>query len=323
MGLKLSVIVPIYNVEQYMVKCIDSLLQQDLTSEEYEIILVDDGSPDRCGEMCEEYATMHSNVKVIHRENGGLSAARNTGIDAAQGKFIQFADSDDYLEPNVLAGLVGKMESDKLDVLRFNYQNVNEKHEIFEPNKTSKPFVDYRDEPCDGLTFLTEHLGFGCYVWQFMIRRELLEGCTFLEGIYFEDTEWTPRLLEKAKRVTSTDMMVYNYLMRQGSITQSVDEKKKRKVLEDKLLLIDSLIEQTGRVSDKRWFEGMIAQTVLSILGYVCENYYHENAAVCSSLKSKRVFPLSYYHSTKAAKRKIWIANISPKLLCWLLGKRL
>lgn len=323
MGLKLSVIVPIYKVEKYLAKCVDSLLKQDLSPEEYEIILVDDGSPDRCGEICDEYASHFANIKVVHRENGGLSAARNSGIDVAQGQYVQFVDSDDYLEQNVLKSLVTKMETDNLDILRFNYQNVNERYEVFDPNKDGKRYVDYRDEVCDGLFFLTNRLGPGCYAWQFIIKCELLDGCRFKEGIYFEDTEWTPRLLEKAKRVTSTDMMVYNYLMRQGSITQSVDEKKKRKVLEDKLLLIDSLIEQTGRVSDKRWFEGMIAQTVLSILGYVCENYYHENAAVCSSLKSKRVFPLSYYHSTKAAKRKIWIANISPKLLCWLLGKRL
>ncbi len=323
MELKLSVIVPIYNVEQYLVKCIDGLLQQELTPEEYEIILVDDGSPDRCGEMCEEYATLHSNVKVIHRNNGGLSAARNSGIGLAQGEYVQFVDPDDYLEPNVLKTLVKKMDDDGLDVLRYNYRNVNELYEVFEPNKVSKPFVDFNDSVCDGITFLTERLGFGCYVCQFIIRRKLLDNCHFKEGIYFEDTEWTPRMLIKAQKVTSIDMLVYNYLMRKGSITQSVDEKKKRKVLEDKLLLIDSLKEQMGRVSDKRWFEGMIAQTVLSILGYVCENYYHESVFVCNTLKSKRIFPLSSYHSTKAAKRKIWIANISPNLLCWLLGKRL
>ena len=110
MELKLSVIVPIYNVENYLHKCIDSLLQQDLSADEYEIILVDDGSPDRCGEICDEYATKHSNVQVIHRENGGLGAARNSGIDVAQGIFVQFVDSDDYLEPMVLGTLVRKME---------------------------------------------------------------------------------------------------------------------------------------------------------------------------------------------------------------------
>ena len=213
MGLKLSIVVPIYKVEQYLHKCIDSLLDQDLPPDEYEIVLVDDGSPDKCAEICEEYAARFAHVKVIHRENGGLSAARNSGMAIAQGRYIQFVDSDDYLEPNVLKTLVDNMIADRLDVLRFNYQNVNENYEIFEPNKTNKPFVDYLDKPCDGLDFLSERLGFGCYVWQFMIRRELLEGCMFQEGIYFEDTEWTPRLLLKAKKVNSTDMMTYNYLI--------------------------------------------------------------------------------------------------------------
>lgn len=322
MGLKLSIIVPIYKVEHYLRKCVDSLLCQDLPQDEYEIVLVDDGSPDNCGDICEEYAGRFSQVRVIHRENGGLSAARNSGIEVAQGQFVQFVDSDDYLDPNVLKALIEKMEKEQLDMLRFNYQNVNEQYVVFEPNKVSKPFVDYRDEVCDGLVFLTERLGFGCYAWQFIVRRELLEGCTFKEGIYFEDTEWTPRILKKAHRVTSSDSVVYNYLLRSGSITQSVDEKKKRKVLEDKLRLIDSMIEQMQVVSDKRWFEGMISQIVLSVLGYAGEFYYGERSIVCQALKSKNVFPLSTYHSTKAAQCKIQLANASPALLCWLIHLR-
>lgn len=320
--MRLSIIVPVYKVESYLRKCIDSLLQQDLTEDEYEIVLVDDGSPDSCGTICDDYASNYPNIKVVHRPNGGLSAARNNGIDVAMGKYVQFVDSDDYLEPNVLKTLVDKMEAEDLDVLRFNYQNINEHYEVFEPNKVSKPFADYRDEICDGLTFLTERLSFACYAWQFLVKRTLLAECRFAEGIYFEDTEWTPRLLQKASRVNSTDLMVYNYLMRMGSITQSVDEKKKRKVLDDKLLLVDSLKEQMENVADKRWFEGMIAQTVLSIIGLVSESFYGEKTVVLDAMKSKKVFPLSSYHSTEAASKKIRLANLSPNLLCRLIRYR-
>lgn len=316
---KLSIIVPVYNVEKYLHKCVNSLLSQDLLTEKYEIILVDDGSPDHCGEICDRYAADHSNIKVIHRKNGGLSAARNSGIDVAQGKYLQFVDSDDFLEPNVLKGLVQKMDDEQLDILRFNYQNVNEKYEVFEPNKVSKPFVDYRDEVCDGLTFLNERLGFACYACQFIIRRELLVNCHFKEGIYFEDTEWTPRILLKAHRVTSTDFMVYNYLVRSGSITKSIDEKKKRKVLEDKLCLIDSLKNQMCAAEDKRWFEGMISQTVVSIVSYVCENYYCERKTILKKIRAKGVFPLSTYQSSSTGLRKIRVMNISPELLCLFL----
>ena len=319
MGLKLSIIVPIYKVEQYLRRCVDSLLDQDLPREEYEIILVDDGSPDNCPAMCDEYASAHDNVRVVHRENGGLSAARNSGIEVAQGEYVQFVDSDDYLEPNALKTLVEKMDADHLDVLRFNYQNVNERYEAFEPNKISKPFVNYRDEACDGLTFLTERLGYGCYVWQFMLRRELLENCIFKEGIYFEDMEWTPRLLLKASKVTSTDLMVYNYLMRQGSITQSVDEKKKRKVLDDRLSLLGSMKQQMEKAGDKRWFEGMIGQMAVGIISSASNDFWGRHKDLIKRLKEEGIFPLSSYHATDLAARKIRLANISPMLLCLFL----
>lgn len=320
----LSIVVPVYGVAQYLPKCVDSLLHQDLREEEYEIILVDDGSPDNCGAICDEYASKHSNVRVIHRKNGGLSAARNSGIDAANGKYVQFVDSDDYLEPNVLKALVNKMEADRLDILRFNYQNVNEKGKVFSPNKVDKPFMDYRDEVCDGLRFLNERLGFACYAVQFMLKTEMLKPSEnrFVEGIYFEDTEWTPRILVQAKRVTSVDTIVYNYLMRVGSITQSVETAKKKKSLDDRMLLIDALQRQMQTLTDDRWHRGMIAQTVITVVSYISNNFYGERRKYLSKLKAKHVHPLSSYHALPTAKRKIALANVSLGLLCFLLKKR-
>ena len=316
---RLSVIVPIYKVEKYLRKCVDSLLQQDLLPEEYEIILVDDGSPDGCGAICDSYASQYSNVRVVHRSNGGLSAARNSGINEAQGGYVQFVDSDDYLEPSVLKSLVDRMDADHLDILRFNYQNVNEHYEVFAPDKDPKRWVDYSDSVCDGMSFLNERLGPACYAWQFVIRRALLEGCAFREGIYFEDTEWTPRIMLRAGRASSVDKVAYNYLTREGSITQSVDMEKKRKVLNDKLLLIDSMQLQRRSVTDSRWFDGMIAQIVISIINYIAENFYEERRHVMRKLREKKVFPLSFYLSNAPAKRKIVFANVSPGLLCMLL----
>lgn len=318
---KLSIIVPIYNVEKYLRKCVDSLLGQDLPPEEYEIILVNDGSPDGCDSICEEYAARFGQVKVIHRENGGLSAARNSGIKVARGQYVQFVDPDDFLEPNVLKALVEKMDADNLDVLRFNYQNVNERYEVFSPNKDPKRWVNYSDSVCDGLAFLNERLGPACYAWQFVVKRTLLSDKInwFKEGIYFEDMEWTPRILLQADRVSSVDTILYNYLIREGSITLSVDEKKKKKVLNDKLLLVDLLQSQKQSVSDQRWFDGMIAQVVVSIITYLVENYYKERKTVLQILKQKKVYPLTFYLSNAPAKRKIALANLSPELLCMLL----
>lgn len=319
--LRLSIIVPVYNVSKYLVKCLDSLLSQDLESDEYEIIVVNDGSTDDSGVIAQQYADKYLNIILIEQENQGLSGARNTGIKLAKGKYIQFVDSDDFLEPNVLKTLVDKMSTDNLDILRFNYQNVNEQYEVYEPYKEHKPFVDYRDEVCDGLTFLTEKLGYACYAVQFMIKSELLkrDENLFKVGIYFEDTEWTPRILTQANRATSTDLMVYNYLLRQGSITNSVSIEKKRKVLEDKFLLIEALKGQMADKSDRRWYEGMISATVVSILGYIVDNFYNEREEYLKRIDSLHVFPLSTYHQSERILRKINVINVSPKMFCVIL----
>ena len=317
----LSVIVPVYNVEAYLKKCVDSLLEQDIAPEDYEIILVDDGSTDSSSGICDGLASLHSNIVVIHKENGGLSSARNAGIDAAAGKYIQFVDSDDYLLPNVLGSILPHIKRDNLDILRFNYQNVDSQGLAFEPNRNPKPFVDYSTDICDGLTFLNERLGFACYAVQFILKTDLVKKSSnrFKEGIFFEDVEWTPRIILQADRIASTDLMVYNYLFRSGSISRSQSDERKKKVLADQYQLIDSMISQAGKVQDARWFKGMIAQTSLAIINSVGTSCYRDRKLYINRLKEKGTFPLSTYHSTANAKRKIRIANISPFLLCWLL----
>ena len=317
----LSIVVPVYNVEAFLRKCVDSLSHQDIGREEYEIILVDDGSTDTSGAICDEIAREISNVVVIHKSNGGLSSARNAGIDAAAGDFIQFVDSDDYLNPGVLGGLLEQVSRQRLDILRFNYQNVNAKGEVFEPNKVSKPFVDFSSEVCNGLTFLNERLGYACYAVQFIVRASLLKTPSgkFKEGIYFEDVDWTPRVLMKAERVSSTDQIVYNYLFRSGSITRDNNLSKKRKVADDQLSLIDSLSAQSLEVGDRRWFDGMTAQTTLSMIIGVSRHLFKDRKYYIRELRKRQVFPLSTYHSTPGAAQKIKMANLSPLLLCWTL----
>ena len=317
----LSIIVPVYNVSKYLEKCLDSLLCQDLRPEEYEIIIVNDGSTDNSEEIAKRYAETYSNVHLLTQANGGLSAARNTGIKQAVGKYIQFVDSDDYLEPNVLGALVKKMEHEQLDVLRFNYQNVNEEYQVYEPYKDYKPFVDYSDIVTSGETFLNDRLGYACYAVQFIIKASILkqENNYFKSGIYFEDTEWTPRTLIQAKRVSSTNLMVYNYLLREGSITKSVTKEKKLKVLTDKLLLIDSLQNQMQTISDNRWYKGMISFTVVSVFGCIVADFYEDKNKYLNELKQFKIYPLSTYHLSKRMCRKISIINLSPALFCWLL----
>lgn len=332
--IKLSIIVPIYNVELYLRKCVDSLLAQDLPSSEYEVILVDDGGKDACPQICDEYAAAHKNIRVIHRENGGLSAARNSGIEVAHGEYIMFVDSDDYLEPKVLGYLVQTMEEKQLDVLRYNYQNVRENGEVFVPFKTGKPYFDYSNDILDGETFLNERLGYACYAWAFIIRRELIisndqspmtndkcekDNILFTPDIYFEDTDWTPRMLLKAKRVSSTEKIVYNYLWRKGSITLPDNPTKKRKVLEDKIKLLYGFQERCKLVHDQSWFVWQTAGTTMSVLSILSTYSSKERKPYINQLKSLNLFPLSTYRATGNVKRKIMLANFSPAIYCHLM----
>ena len=322
--MKLSIIVPVYNVKDYLAKCLDSLISQDLSQDEYEIIVVNDGSTDNSGEIAEEYSKKYSNIILINQENQGLSGARNTGIANARGEYIQFVDSDDYLEENVLDGLLKQIETDQLDVLRFKYQNVRinaeGEYEVFQPYKQSNfLFDDYSSLPTSGINFLNQRFGTACYAVMFLIKRELLADCLFKREIYFEDTEWTPRMLIKASKIASIDTIVYNYLMREGSITKAVNKDKQKKVVEDKIKLIDSLLEHQKGLPDKSWFERMIAATVLSIIGCIAADFFSARKSYLKQLKTRNIFPLSYINTTKQVKRKLQLINLSPALYCWMM----
>ena len=315
----LSIIVPVYNVENYLAKCLDSLLCQNLLADDYEIIVVIDGATDGSLNIANAYASKNVQIKVIEQPNGGLSDARNTGMHYAQGKYIQFVDSDDFLESNVLKHLLDKMEKENLDILRYNYQNINDQNEIFEPYKTMKPFVDYSDSVTNGANFLIERLGYACYAWQFIIRAELLlkPENQFKKGIYFEDVEWTPRILVQATKITSVDTVVYNYLMRVGSITQSVVDEKKRKVLDDLLLSLDSINDLVSQKPElAKWGKRFIAKTHINYLRYLTLNLFSMRKFYIHALNEKRCRPLS---SDQCEGSLLTIINISPTLFVWIL----
>lgn len=319
--MKLSIVVPVYGVAKYLPKCVDSLLAQDIS--DYEIILVDDGSPDECPKICDQYAEQYFNIKVIHQSNAGLSAARNTGIAAAQGDYILFVDSDDYLQPNTLGDILKQAERDNLDVLRFRYQNVRESGDAFAPYKDMTNYNDYSSTPTDGLTFLNERMGTQCYAVQFLVRREIVLLEQFTPGIYFEDTDWTPRMLLRASCVASTDLVVYNYLWREGSITLSQkDTTKMRKQLNDKMNLLHKLNEWGKMVADRRWYDSMISGLVVNIVGIIASTFYHERKEYVRKIKALNILPITSYHIAPRAKRKVKLINVSVNFTIWLLHSK-
>lgn len=330
--LKLSVIVPVYNVAPYLRKCVDSLLTQDLAAEEYEIILVDDGSTDGSGQICDELANKPS-IRVIHQANGGLSAARNAGLAVAEGKYVQFVDSDDYLEPNILGGLIAQCERENLDVLRFDYQNVRLldaerlEYEVFEPNKYPHQ-VDKRTDVTDGETYLNERMGYACYAVMFIVKRCLLvsdlvhSSIFFTEGIHFEDVDWTPRMLLAAKRVNCAQTIVYNYLVREGSITKTgTNVAKKRKNIEDSMQVVERLAELYSKHPNCRWLRNMQSSMACGVLTSVARDFYSERKAYIRRMRELHVFPLAIADQGKTYLRRAKMVNLlGAKLYCWLIG---
>ena len=319
--IKLSIIVPIYGVEQYLRKCVDSLLNQDLPSSEYEIILVDDGSPDACPQICDEYAAAHDNIRVVHQENGGLSAARNSGIKIAQGEYICFLDSDDYWLPNKLGTLMKQVEHEQLDILRFDHQNVrliaDDQYEVFQPYKYPH-YVDKRHDVVDGETYMNERMGYACYACQFVINRKLID--LFTPRIHFEDTEWLPRMMLKAKRVNSTEDVVYSYLLRPGSITQTQgDVARIKKNIEDCMIVLKVYNDYRKNYPNCRWLKNMQSSMVVSVLANVANNLYQERKDYISRLRSLGVFPLTIDNQGKTYIRKARLINLSPRLAVELL----
>lgn len=222
--LRLSIIIPLYNVEQYIGKCLESCLAQDLPEDDYEIIVVDDGSPDNSSAIVEEYIEKNKNIRLVHRENGGLSAARNTGLKEAQGKYVWFVDSDDWIEPDCLSFLVDFAEDKHLDVLCFGLQ-------LAYPDGRRNVYNINHEE--SGNVYKGEE--FICRVkmpsaaWVALYRRLYLEehGLSFMEGILHEDQEFTPRAYSLAASISYVNKMIYNYNQRDGGIMKSNRDKQR------------------------------------------------------------------------------------------------
>lgn len=221
---KVSIVVPIYNVEKDLNRCVDSLINQTL--KDIEIVLVDDGSPDVCPEMCDEYANQDSRVKVIHKKNGGLSDARNVGLIEASGEFVLFVDSDDYIRHNACEILYSNAAKDNLDVV------VGDAIRIENHTETTMSHAEVSlDKIMKGTEFLKEQLeyyGMHMVAWLNLYRKEMLinNELFFKKGTYHEDEQWTPRVFLKANKVKYANLTFYYYIIRNNSITKKKDKSK-------------------------------------------------------------------------------------------------
>ena len=230
---KISVIIPVYKVEKYLDKCVESVINQ--TYKNLEIILVDDGSPDACPKMCDDWAKKDKRIKVIHKQNGGVSSTRNIGLKNATGDYIAFVDADDYIEKEMYEKLINAINENKADLAFCYFNNVYEDSgaikKVYEKNlKTlgenlsfdyflkvgSKNNKDYLE---------TENIMGN--VWRILFARELLENVSFNENLTIcEDLIFVTEVLKKKPKVCVVEDYLYNYVQRNTSAMHNLSIKK-------------------------------------------------------------------------------------------------
>lgn len=211
----ISIFVPIYNVEPYLERCITSLISQSY--HDIEIILVDDGSPDNCPDICDRYAKTDNRIKVIHKENGGLSSARNQGIDVASGNWLMFVDSDDYVEHNFCSSAIEKIQENNCDIVIFGY------NDIYEDQIVSQPVTknDYIISSKEALSELCSDKILS-FAWNKIYKADLFaSGVRYPKNMLYEDIGTTYKLFDKANTICITSSITYNYRKRTNSILGS------------------------------------------------------------------------------------------------------
>lgn len=215
--MKISVIIPVFRVENTLSKCVDSVLAQDFA--DYEIILVDDGSDDKSPQICDAYASAHTHISVIHKANAGLGAARNTGIDAASGEYLMFIDSDDYISQGTMMAAWQFMDAHRnVDLAEFGYTRVyadgREERHTFEEKTYHNP-TQY---------FYSEQVYKHSYAWNKIYRRKIFSTVRFVEGKKFEDMHTLPLILDMCGTVATISSGQYMYIDNASGITATAGQ---------------------------------------------------------------------------------------------------
>lgn len=255
----ISVIMPVYKVESYLAESIESVLNQDHRN--LELILIDDGSPDRSGQICDDYAAKDSRVRVIHQKNAGAAAAKNAGLRITSGTYLLFVDSDDYLQPNVLGYMLKVLKEHDADAAQFSFRDVYLTHadpQILEPcvlNEKAYLTRFTKDWTC-------------ALLWNKLYKRSLFEGIFFEEGHKIDDEYFTYRGFLEPCKVVLDDTVIYNYRKRASSVMSSPEAGEQR-ILD----CIDAIASRRKTVT-ARWPElkRVFDENYLDAIWYLSEN---------------------------------------------------
>jgi glycosyltransferase involved in cell wall biosynthesis len=308
----ISVIVPVYKVEQYLNKCIDSIINQ--TYPKLEIILVDDGSPDNCGIICDDYAKKDSRVIVIHKENGGLSDARNAGINEANGRYIGFVDSDDWIELDMYEKLLAAIAINDSDISICKFNIVRKTSDVFINNSNTKNELIL--DSTGALKIMYSQDLFDCSAWNKLYKRELFNDIKYPFGLFAEDLATTYKLFDKAFKITYIDEALYNYNVIGQSIMRSGFSERKLQELtscEEILKFTEDKYPALVPYAKER-----IAATCRSLIFNIAESDYR-NRKIQIKLRNTLRRNLKYYLKSKSkgslAKLLTIICAISPEFL--------
>lgn len=257
----ISVIMPVYNVENYLHQSIESVLQQDHRN--LELILIDDGSTDGSGIICDTYAAKDNRVRVIHQKNGGAASAKNTGLRIAGGTYLSFVDSDDFLEPNVFGYMLKTLREQNVDAVQFSFQDVYT--DRVEPQQLTPAVMNEKEYlirfPKDWTCPL---------LWNKLYKRSLFDGVFFEEGHKIDDEYFTYQGFLNPCKVALDDKVIYNYRRRASSVMSSADTGEQR-ILD----CIDSIVKRRAKVVE-RWPELRKAfdESYLDAIWYLSGNIY-------------------------------------------------
>lgn len=224
MGIEISIIVPIYNLEQYLPKCIDSILAQTFTN--FELILINDGSTDRSGKICDDYAKIDDRVIVFHKENGGIASSRNAGLELAKGRYIGFVDNDDYINKFMFETLYKHATENFSDIVVCDFLKVGEDQGV-----SMDKIEDYKVEDLNNIEALHQlytanHLTFIC-PWNKLYKREIFEGIKFELNYISDDETVAHKLLYKSTKITYIHKKLYYYVQRNESLSNQTFNIKK------------------------------------------------------------------------------------------------
>jgi len=277
---KISIIIPVYKVEEYLADCLKSVLKQ--TFQDYEVILIDDGSPDCCPQLCDEWAEKNSRISVLHRENGGLSAARNTGVKAARGDYLYFLDSDDELTPDALEVMYKQVEAHpKVDLVQGGF--FEKKVDAGKPTPYNLP--EYTEDAKLIKNILLTFDGDLIKAQSRLVRRDFFieNDLWFKEGIIHEDNYWTFFLAKCVKTMCFCNKRTYYHRMNPDSITHVINVKKEynafKVILEDFCSNIDNVL--LGRQKEN------ILETLIVALNKGCISTNEERQYLINLVKRK------------------------------------